>query len=243
MINTRNILSATFHVIALIHNVHAIGYCHFSFKENVEEDDGVDQRILDMKNFGMLFFTSWNMIIQILYFSLAVLSDILRFSYSKSTLIEKILRLRGYFYTSMLFPCSIFVCTMFWGVYSINREWVLPSVLDKYVPDWLNHCLHTNIIIFLTIEVLLVNQFIPSYKSSLLGLTVLTLIYDTIFFATYFLRGRWIYGIFHFLSWPERIFFMLFNYLIVLMTMRIGIVIENFKYNQLTKNKKYTSNS
>ncbi|XP_060531409.1 androgen-dependent TFPI-regulating protein-like isoform X2 [Cylas formicarius] len=181
MINTRNILSATFHVIALIHNVHAIGYCHFSFKENVEEDDGVDQRILDMKNFGMLFFTSWNM--------------------------------------------------------------VLPSVLDKYVPDWLNHCLHTNIIIFLTIEVLLVNQFIPSYKSSLLGLTVLTLIYDTIFFATYFLRGRWIYGIFHFLSWPERIFFMLFNYLIVLMTMRIGIVIENFKYNQLTKNKKYTSNS
>ncbi|KAJ8945232.1 hypothetical protein NQ318_011213 [Aromia moschata] len=166
----RNIIGPVFHVAVCMHHIYTIFY------SNKEKDfsKATDQRVVLLEQFAPLFFTSWNMIIQTIYFLLAMFYDILHiFSLSKG-LEEKLMLYKGYIFTSLVFPCSMFVSTMFWGVYSINRDWVLPESFDEFVPDWLNHCLHTNIVVVLVIEVLIVNQLLPTFKSAFIGLSVLS---------------------------------------------------------------------
>ncbi|XP_030758719.1 androgen-dependent TFPI-regulating protein-like [Sitophilus oryzae] len=228
----RSVLGPIFHVGFVAHHLVTFRHSHEIHKTLLQMDiDKTDQRILDMKNFGAVFFTNWNLVIQTIYFSMAVWYDILNIFGLKSELKKgKLDRWKGFLFTSFVFPCSVFVSALFWSVYSINREWVLPEVCDEYVPEWLNHSVHTNVTVFLIIEVLITNQLLPSFKSAFTALTVLTIIYDLIFFVTYFTYGRWIYGLFHVFTWPERIFFILFNYCFSIVIMKIGIAIENFKY-------------
>jgi hypothetical protein len=40
----------------------------------------------------------------------------------------------------------MFVATMFWAIYSIDRELVFPVSLDKYFPVYVNHILHTTVL-------------------------------------------------------------------------------------------------
>ncbi|KAJ8967697.1 hypothetical protein NQ317_011488 [Molorchus minor] len=173
----RNIIGPIFHVVVCVHHLYAIMYSN----KKKDFSQVTDQRILDMEKFAPVYFTSWNMIIQTVYFILAMVYDVLHIFSPKADLKDKIQLYKGYIFTSLVFPCSLFVSTMFWSVYSINREWVLPEVLDEYVPDWLNHSLHTNIVVFLVIEVLIVNQLLPSFKSAFIGLSILSGIYDTLF--------------------------------------------------------------
>lgn len=77
-----------------------------------------------------------------------------------------------------MFPCTLFVCGMFWGVYTINREWVFPAALDDILPEWLNHSLHTVILIPVIMEILITNHLLPSFKAAFVGLSVFILIYD-----------------------------------------------------------------
>ncbi|KAJ8966772.1 hypothetical protein NQ314_003321 [Rhamnusium bicolor] len=223
----RNIIGPIFHAVVCSHHIYAISY------SNKEKDFSqvTDERVLDLNEFAPVYFTAWNMIIQTIYFLLAVLYDVLHICSKKKNLKEKIMLYKGYIFTSLVFPCSLFVSAMFWSVYSIDRELVFPEVLDEHVPDWLNHSLHTNIVVFLVIEVLIVNQLLPTFKSAFIGLTILSGIYQLLFFITYFKSGRWIYGLFNIFSWTERIAFMCSNYLFTVIVMKIGIKIQNFKHS------------
>ncbi|XP_018562398.1 androgen-dependent TFPI-regulating protein-like [Anoplophora glabripennis] len=226
MTRVRDILGPFFHVAVCIHHIYAIFYSN----KPKDLSQVIDERVLNMERFAPVYFTSWNMVIQTLYFLLAMLYDILHIFTRQSNLEGKIQLYKGYIFTSLVFPCSLFVSAMFWSVYSINREWVLPEVLDEYVPEWLNHCLHTNIVVFLVIEVLIVNQLLPTFKSAFIGLTILSTIYNTTFLCVYFSSGKWIYGLFYIFSWPERIAFMCSNYLFTVMIMKAGIKIQSLKH-------------
>ncbi|KAJ8925624.1 hypothetical protein NQ315_009468, partial [Exocentrus adspersus] len=222
----RTILGPIFHVAVCVHHISAILY------SNKPKDFSrvTDERILNLEKFAPFYFTSWNMIIQTIYFLLAMLYDILHIFTKQRHLETKVELYKGYIFTSLVFPCSLFVSTMFWSVYSINREWVLPEVLDEFVPDWLNHSLHTNIVVFLIIEVLIANQLLPTFKSAFIGLTTLSTIYNVVFLIVYFSCGQWIYGIFYIFTWPERIAFMLSNYVFVVMVMKAGLKIQSLKH-------------
>lgn len=116
---------------------------------------------------------------QVLYLCLALLYDIVKKHPKGNEVIGKKLKLwKGYIFTSFVFPFTLFVSMMFWSVYTINREWVLPEVTDAVIPGWLNHSLHTNILILLAVEIFLTNQLLPSFKSAFLGISIITLIYD-----------------------------------------------------------------
>ncbi|KAL1501787.1 hypothetical protein ABEB36_007050 [Hypothenemus hampei] len=185
--------------------------------------------------------------LQTLYFASSVLNDILKAIHFQNGFRQKIHRFNGFLFTSIIFPCTIFVSTAFWSVFFINREWVmgfilpqvmvLPEVCDEYVPKWLNHSIHTNVSIFLIIEVLITNQLLPSFRSALTGLTILTVIYDIVFFTTYFVYGRFVYGLFHIFNWPERILFIFLNYCGSVCVMKLGLSIEHFKRSRNAKVK------
>ena len=47
------------------------------------------------------------------------------------------------FYASIAFPYGLFVASVFWTLYAIDRELVFPEILDRFVSPALNHMMHT----------------------------------------------------------------------------------------------------
>lgn len=66
---------------------------------------------------------------------------------------------------------------MFWGLYAIDRELVFPKILDSYFPQWLNHVMHTNIVVFSVIELVSSFRSYPTRKEGLGTLTLFMLVY------------------------------------------------------------------
>lgn len=46
---------------------------------------------------------------------------------------------------------------------------------------------------------------------------------------TYYVYGRFIYPLFHVLNWSERIIFVIATYLVTVLVMKLGLVIEKYK--------------
>lgn len=109
--------------------------------------------------------------------------------------------------TCLAFPLSMFVGLTFWGLYAVDRELVFPKAIDPYFPSWLNHVMHTNIMLFILIEMYTCYAKYPSRK---LGLTVLLS-----FMATYLIwihvihaySGLWVYPVLDVLNLPGRLMF------------------------------------
>ena len=59
----------------------------------------------------------------------------------------------------------------------VDRELVLPKALDPYFPWWLNHLMHTAIMVFTTLEMILAPRQYPTRSNGLTGLVVFNVIY------------------------------------------------------------------
>lgn len=63
----------------------------------------------------------------------------------------------------------------FWSIWAIDRELIFPKALDPFFPSWLNHVLHTSIVIFSTIEMATVPKTFPVRSKALMGVaTIIT---------------------------------------------------------------------
>lgn len=55
-----------------------------------------------------------------------------------------------------------FVSTMFWGLYFLDRNLIMPKYLDVYFPSWLNHTMHTFVSVFACLEMITAYRPYPS---------------------------------------------------------------------------------
>ncbi|XP_042177641.1 androgen-induced gene 1 protein isoform X2 [Oncorhynchus tshawytscha] len=55
-----------------------------------------------------------------------------------------------------------FVVTMFWTLYLYDRDLVYPRLLDNFIPQWLNHGMHTTVLPFIIIEMRTTHHQYPS---------------------------------------------------------------------------------
>lgn len=104
------------------------------------------------------------------YFTVALLNDFFgsnETNLSKRPILRKI---RDYIFAVFGFPLSVDVSGMFWLLYAIDRELVLPKTMDPYFPAWYNHIMHTNILIFMVLEMFLSYHKYPCTKSMFAGL-------------------------------------------------------------------------
>lgn len=60
---------------------------------------------------------------------------------------------------------------------AIDRELVFPKALDEFFPSWLNHVMHTNIMIFTLLEMITSFRVYPKRSKGFTGLFVFTAIY------------------------------------------------------------------
>lgn len=59
----------------------------------------------------------------------------------------------------------------------VDRELVLPKAVDPYFPWWLNHLMHTMIMITILVETILAPRTYPKRSNGLLGIIIFLFIY------------------------------------------------------------------
>lgn len=157
------------------------------------------------------FLTFWLFLLQTFYFGFCLVNDILgsnsRPSQSKRFLRSKLQRCRDILLSSVVFPVGIFVVCTFWGIYVVDRELVYPKKLDKFIPSWLNHVMHTTILPFLIMDMYLVYHHFPSRKRGLQILMSFAFTYLVWILWVAYHANIWVYPVLKIMAPHERVIF------------------------------------
>lgn len=185
------------------------------------------------------YLTIWNVIIQAVYFFICLLNDLFGTNAANVKKPPFIRKLKDYIHAVLSFPLSMFVGITFWSLMLIDRELVFPKVLDAYFPWWLNHLMHTMIMVSTITETLIAPRTYPKRSKGLLGLLMFLLIYLVWLHIIYIKSGVWVYPVMEVLTLPLRILF--FATLLAFSTTLyiIGESMDNLVWgNEYTKHQK-----
>ncbi|XP_072154074.1 androgen-induced gene 1 protein isoform X2 [Bemisia tabaci] len=151
------------------------------------------------------YLTFWNACIQAFFFTYCLILDI--FVKSNPNKPPKTVAFKNYLFATIGFPIACFVATVFWGLYTLDRELVLPRVLDPYFPMWLNHIVHTMVAVFAVLEMLSAPHTYPERSRGLFTLGTFTVIYVVWVHIIYLKSDLWVYPILKELNLPFRMLF------------------------------------
>ncbi|CAL4259537.1 unnamed protein product, partial [Meganyctiphanes norvegica] len=135
-----NILFHSLAVVIMAVNVY--GFIHGLSMVEMSEDL-VQLLETHVQNNPGKFITFLNMVLQSLYFSLALLIDLMGFNNTLTSNQKRLADIRDIAFASLLFPLGIWVCSSFWVVYWMYSDIILPAKIALLFPSWLNHGLHT----------------------------------------------------------------------------------------------------
>lgn len=179
---------------------------HISGKDNPAARE--DIRLKSYGRFSFRYLTNWTHTLQLCYFAICVLSHLIRIV-GATKLRNKINNLADFINLSVATPAAFVVTSVFWSLYSIDRELVFPKVLDIVIPPWINHSIHSLNAICAIVDLWCVHHTLPSLSSSLKGLAAYLLLYSVCLFGTYVETGIWLYPVLKELTWPMRCAFIL----------------------------------
>lgn len=137
------------------------------------------------------FLTFLNLIIQLLYFIVAPLGDLLTLLSGRRD--NWLVKLRDLLFSSLAFPLGLFVATTFWGIYAMDRELIFPRALDKIFPRWLNHILHTWCAVLIILEAALIKHKYPKNHVGLGVLAAFTVVYLSWILWIAYAADFWVY--------------------------------------------------
>ncbi|KAJ8712341.1 hypothetical protein PYW07_005183 [Mythimna separata] len=156
------------------------------------------------------YLTYLDAMIQTAYFTLALLNDLIGNNEPSPSEKPLIRRVKDTVFSALAFPLAIFVGVSFWGIYAVDRELILPRSMDAYFPLWLNHVMHTNIVVFILIELLTSFRMYPKRKVGLSILSAFMVCYLVWVHVIFYNSGIWVYPILNVLNWPLRVCFYIF---------------------------------
>ncbi|XP_074656908.1 androgen-induced gene 1 protein-like [Tubulanus polymorphus] len=161
------------------------------------------------------YLTFWNLWIQGMLFGVCFLNDLFGTDYQpgdprRASLLQ---RIRDYTLSVIALPVGLFVVTSFWSIFAYNRELIFPVALDKFFPSWLNHIMHTTVIVFLFVEMLMTNHHCPSLKRCIKGLSLFALVYGLWVLWIAYYANIWVYPVLAVLPVSGRVIFILSMYI------------------------------
>ncbi|OWR43635.1 hypothetical protein KGM_207387 [Danaus plexippus plexippus] len=157
------------------------------------------------------YLTYLNAMLQTVYFTVALINDIIGTNESTPSNKPLVRRIKDTLFSALAFPLAMFVGISFWAIYAVDRELILPKAMDAFFPTWLNHVMHSNIVLFTIIEITTSFRMYPGRQFGLSILSAFMLGYVIWVHVIYFKTGSWVYPILNVLNWPLRIIFYLFS--------------------------------
>ncbi|XP_068968556.1 androgen-induced gene 1 protein-like isoform X1 [Bombus flavifrons] len=178
-------------------------------------------------------------IIQAIFFFICILNDWFGTNAVNPKKPPFIRKLKDHVHAILGFPIAMFVGIIFWTLMFVDRELVLPKALDPYFPWWLNHLMHTMIMVSTLIEMMIVPRKYPRKSFGLLCLLSFMIVYLIWVHIIFYKSGIWVYPILDVLPLPLRIVFFIVLLSISLFLYLIGEAVDNFLWgNEYTKSKK-----
>ncbi|XP_065162136.1 androgen-induced gene 1 protein-like isoform X2 [Atheta coriaria] len=175
------------------------------------------------------YLTFWDVVLQAVFFGICVLADLV----AKDDQSHVLRRLQNRIMVSLAYPLAMFVGVTFWAIYLVDRELILPKAMDVFFPVWLNHCMHTNIVVFMLIEFITTSYaYEPRARNVKILLSVMVS-YLIWLFVIYSATGVWVYPILHVLSWPLKIAF-----IIGCLGLVLGLYVTGEKLNKALRGEK-----
>ncbi|XP_075988375.1 uncharacterized protein LOC142984556 isoform X1 [Anticarsia gemmatalis] len=149
------------------------------------------------------YLTGWNFLFQSCFLTMSLVYDMMEWMDKHESYIGRKLKyVRDVMFCGLVVPLTLFISSMFWTVYWIDRELVFPEIYDQLVPWWFNHCVHTNILIVLGVETLLQARRYPTNRKIELWLNgIAGVSYAIVYYSIYFLAHRWLYNVFAIMTW------------------------------------------
>ncbi|XP_055550865.1 androgen-induced gene 1 protein-like [Wyeomyia smithii] len=187
----------------------------------------------DLIPFGVKFggiwkyLTIWNSAMQVIYFTLSLINDLIGSNELAPRRVPMTRKIKDYLFAAFVFPGAMLVAITFWGILAIDRELIHPKVLEPIFPYWLNHALHTNIVLFMLLELYTSFRQYPSRKSGLAGLLTFGIGYLTWLHVIHNHSGVWVYSVIEVLAMPLRFVFFAFI---------IGLSIGLYLFGELFNN-------
>ncbi|XP_017784007.1 PREDICTED: androgen-dependent TFPI-regulating protein-like [Nicrophorus vespilloides] len=218
----------TYHALAFFHHVCMLKIGKFDVPYHQSEDP----RIVEMEEFGPRYLTIWNILVQTLFLFMAMCEDWVRLHPNKKRfeiIADQLAKVKGYLYTVIIFPTTLVVSLFFWILFHIDRDFVLPETFEQIAPFWLNHGMHTNILVVIVAELFIAKKGLPRPKFVIAALASsgFALVYLVQFFVAYWQFGRWLYGIFYHLSCAQMAGLFLCQHAAYLLFLRMGFLLQD----------------
>ncbi|XP_014364377.2 androgen-dependent TFPI-regulating protein isoform X1 [Papilio machaon] len=188
------------HIFSILHHVYV---SLFAIKMESKLKNSEDLEIQSLYTYRVAYLTGWNFAFQTLFLLLSLVHDVLEWLDKQDCRMAARLRYwRDIIFSGLVVPFTLFVSSMFWCVYAVDRELVFPRAYDDVVPWWFNHCVHTNISVVVLIETLLQARRRPrDFKTEIIAVTVVDVAYAIVYYAIYYFTHRWLYKVFGVMTW------------------------------------------
>lgn len=102
----------------------------------------------------------------------------------------------------------------------------------QFACSWLNHIIHTNIMIFITLELFATFRQYPSRRVCVTSLTTFMLGYLGWLHVVKHYSGAWVYPVLEVLNLPMRIVFFIFCLAICLGLYMVGEKLNNWRWRK-----------
>ncbi|XP_054007195.1 androgen-dependent TFPI-regulating protein-like isoform X3 [Hylaeus anthracinus] len=182
---------------------------------------------------GLLkYLTMWGVIIQAVFFLICSLNDWFGTNAVSPKKPPFLRKLKDFMHAVFSFPVAMFVGVTFWSLMFVDRELVFPKAIDPYFPWWLNHLMHTMIMVSAILETILTPRKYPSRAKGISGHCLFLLAYLIWIHIIYYKSGIWVYPVMEVLSTPARIVFLLTMFLFSTMFYFIGETLDNFVWGK-----------
>ncbi|XP_037375116.1 androgen-dependent TFPI-regulating protein [Talpa occidentalis] len=183
------------------------------------------------------YLTFLNLLLQAIFYGVACLEDVLKKIKGKKD-IKFLTALRDLLFATLAFPISTFVFLSFWSLFLYNRELVYPKVLDDLFPEWLNHAMHTSILLPTLVEIILRPHGYPKKKKGLSLFTIASFAYITRVLWIYSETGTWVYPVFDKLSPVGLAAFFFLSYICGVSIYLLGEKLNHWKWGDMIQSKK-----
>ncbi|KAG8566916.1 hypothetical protein GDO81_013418 [Engystomops pustulosus] len=181
---------------ALVLHVSLLAWNVFAVWQNVEVTGSNLNHGANSYGGRWKYLTFLNQVLQTLFFGICVLCDLLQLCLSnRKRFCSVFARLKDCIFAALAFPVGVFVCASFWSIYAYDRELVYPKELDSFIPQWLNHAMHTFIIPPLLIELFACPHQYPTKKNGYAVLLVFCIAYLSWVHWVQYAAGLWVYPI------------------------------------------------
>ncbi|XP_041950971.1 androgen-induced gene 1 protein [Alosa pseudoharengus] len=189
------------------------------------------------------FLTFINLVIQTVFFGVGVLTDLTSLLTKGAICQEqerqrrKLIGLRDWLMAVLAFPVGMFVVTMFWILYLFDRDLIYPRLLDNFIPQWLNHGMHTTVLPFIIIEMRTTPHRYPSRLCGLLTVCSFAMGYVLWMCWVHHVTGVWVYPLLEYLGTMSKVLFFFSLTILISVYYVLGEILNSYIWDFTTKSK------